>query len=731
MRVKKFCLKILILTLLCMTLGFCFACNDDADGTDEYHNDEIVLADFEDWFPDYRKLNISWMFGKVSMNEDEEFASGHYSVKIQTVGSYTGSSPTLSLKTYSDLYNYDKSDFSEISAVVFTIYNAQTDNQKLTFGLMSKFTPSSTLSGKEYTLKPGKNILTYTINSESVPYSANLNNIEGIYFSFENVGAQGLDDSPVFYLDDVKLIKSDKLNLFIDEAGIGTCYQRFSLPKTKIYGKDKNAAVELKLYYLSSDGEKKVAVTGNTFVPQNKGEYVYRMKTTDSNGRVETLERKIIVEDAMAYNMLENFNNASDYVFTPFTGGNVTTKASIVNTITIDGREESQVDGERPNGYMLKLTVSNVKNWRDGVHTKFAGTELYDKISQYDYIRIRMYIDNGTNVLKTSSGKDYGCTGFGISPIADNNYADKGEHLNQVITARNNGWYTAVITKAQWDSDMSFFVNNVWGVELSTFIVYFDEIVGCYNDFNFSGAQHFDSTDNIEIWNNVGAKIKTEIVDTIEGASQDDLSRIEGNMLKISFDGGFPSGASENYNGFWSQFNSKYFNNLITNYDRVSFRFYVQFNGEVPEGTYIKGGRALQAHEVGMYWGYPYWRFNDQPITESGWYQMNFSQTELKEMNPVMFYFYTNKTVDVSFYFDEIDGNGQVIEVEEMNLLTKFGLTAQQIAGSFVEKSDGTKVVLTEEQMQHFNPLDYQRGKLVLIINVTDYKETEIIINIG
>ena len=60
-----------------------------------------------------------------------------------------------------------------------------------------------------------------------------------IYFSFENVGADGLEDAPVFYLDEVKLLQTDKMNLFIDEAGIGTCYQKFTLPNTKVYGKDK------------------------------------------------------------------------------------------------------------------------------------------------------------------------------------------------------------------------------------------------------------------------------------------------------------------------------------------------------------------------------------------------------------------------------------------------------------------------------------------------------------
>ena len=730
MKIKNFCLKILTLALMCMTMGVSFACNEKGGSQGEYSNEEVMLADFEDWFLDYRKLNISWMFGKVSMNEDDAYSSGNYSLKIQPVGSYTGASPTLSLKTYSDLYNYDKSNFSDVSAITFTMYNSQDVDQKLTFGLLAKFNPTSALAGQEYTLKPGKNVLTYKINSESVPYSANLNNIEGMYFSFENAQAESLEEAPVFYLDDVKLVQSDKLNLFIDEAGIGTCYQKFSLPNTKIYGKDKNASVEKKLYFISSGGEREIAVEDNTFVPQDMGEYIYRMTAVGSNGIVETLERKIRVEDAMPYNTLENFNNASDYLFTALSGGNATTSASIVNTITVDGREESQVNGESPNGYMLKLTVSNVKNWRDGVYTSFAGTELYNKIEQYDYIKIRMYIDNGTNVLKTSSGSDYGCTGFGISPFVDDNYKDKGAHINQIITARNNGWYTAVITKSQWDSEMSFFVSNMWGVELSTFTVYFDEIVGCYNDVNLAGEQHFDSANNIEIWNNVGATMRTEIVNTIEGASEEDLAKIEGNMLKLTFDGGLPGGASENYNGFWTQFNSKYFNNLITNYDRVSLRFYVQFNGEVPEGAYIKGGRALQAHEVGMYWGYPYWRFDNEPITKSGWYQMNFSQEELRQMDPVMFYFYANKNVDVTFYFDEMDGNGQVLEVEEMNLLEKFGFTAEQLVGTFVEKTDGTKIVLTEEQMQHFNPLDY-KGKLVLVINIANYKETEIEINIS
>ena len=734
MKIKKFLLKILIFTLMCIALCFVSACKSKDESKKETsgqeNNDEsgILLADFEKWAPDFQLFNLSYMFGKVSRNEDGNYANGNYSAKIQPLGSYVEtSSPTLFLATYSEIYDFDNSDFAGISAVTFTIYSEDSRDSQITFGLMQNFYPRNILNGKEYTLKPGKNVLTYNIDNKSVPYSADLNSIEGVYFKFENQHSRNLEDAPIFYLDDVKLIRAEEVKIFVDEAGIGSCNQKFTLPGTKVYSKDKGVSVDKRVFYVSENGEDEIEVTGGAFFPRNEGEYVYRVKATDSVGKVISETKKIYVEGALQHNMLENFNNAKDYNFYKFSGGNVTVEKSIVNTISVNGRDETEVDGESPNGYMLKVTLSNVKNWRDGVYTRFNGEMLDAKIAKYDYVNIRLYIDNGTNVWEKGTGN----TAFGTTKIENQNYASGGNDANQLVVARRNGWYTVTLDKGKWDSETCFYIANYWGVELSSFTVYFDEITGGYYDFDISGgAQHFDSTEGINIYNNVGADFKAEIVDTIEGASAEDLAQICGNMMKVSFKGGLPGGASENYNGFWSQFNSVLFNNLKANYDRVRLRFYVKFNGEIPSGTKIKAGRAIGAHETGMYWSYINWRFDDDhdPITESGWYTMNFSKADLEEMGNVAWFFYTNNTVDVTFYFDEMDGNGEVIEIEEVDLLTKTGLTAAELSGTYLEKADGTIVVLTAEQLQHFIPSE--QGKLVLSINVKDYAETEIEIKI-
>ena len=67
-----------------------FLCSAAFVGCNEQKSSDgnkIVVADFEQWAPDFQLMKIYGRFGKVTRNSDKKYVnSGNYSAKLQIVG---------------------------------------------------------------------------------------------------------------------------------------------------------------------------------------------------------------------------------------------------------------------------------------------------------------------------------------------------------------------------------------------------------------------------------------------------------------------------------------------------------------------------------------------------------------------------------------------------------------------------------------------------------------------
>lgn len=715
------------LSILLLSIGVsgCFGSQPSGDSSGSNASQEdgnaIVLCNFEEWNEDYKALKLSNNFGKVSRSSTH--ANGNYSMKIQPLGAYSyQDNPVMCIPTYSNFYEFAYNNFSYTKSVTFTIYNAQDVEQVITFGLVKTLDSQTCLKGVKYTLQPGINEIKYDVSDTVVPYTTDITNIEGLYFRFDNAGSRSLDDAPVFYLDDVKLVQTEEPKLFLDAPGVGTRGKEFTLPEFKVYGAGENFEVEKKLYCLSGGGKTEVAVSEGTFVPENVGNYEYIISVITENGIKTSSSKEIFVDDVPAYNLVESFNDTTAYEFKWIPHGNPVLYRSTVSTITVGGEEKTEVDGQSPNGVMLKLECENVKDWGEGVSTRLAGEALDEAFEKFDYVSVRFYIDHGTNV---KGGKGY--TELYISTVKDDGLIDSSKPNMTIASPKKNGWGTAIITKEMWTPGMSLMVRNAWGVDLSSFTVYLDEIVGGYNDVLVTGQSHFNDDANVKFSSYTNyLDVETSIVETIPTATAEELSQIQGKMLKISFPSTMYLEPVYGANGVLTSLDKTSMDVLASNYDKILIRMYVETTDELTDenltfyfghgynGTYLKYGTPVVN------------------INRSGWWTIEISSSDwLNETAPCI-WLRNFSELDINFYIDEIYGeneDGSEPSFESINIIEKTGLTVEQLEGTYFETNDGTKTVLTAAQLVDYAPTG--AGKIVLIIKVEGFTAALVEILVG
>ena len=83
-------MKKLINILLALILGLstiAFGGCKTATQSGKKNDSEIILADFEQWAPDFQLISLHNKFGKITRNEDAKYVkSGKYSAKLHPVG---------------------------------------------------------------------------------------------------------------------------------------------------------------------------------------------------------------------------------------------------------------------------------------------------------------------------------------------------------------------------------------------------------------------------------------------------------------------------------------------------------------------------------------------------------------------------------------------------------------------------------------------------------------------
>lgn len=178
--------------------------------------EEVVLADFEEWYPDFANISIYNDFGRVSVNTTDIYVSqGERSARLDPLGGkYASSSaPMVVLGTSSEKTGKDCSDFSYADYISFDMYNPQ-EETVIYAGLISEIinvTSVQRTNEQKITLKHGWNRCSLVVEASLVDMMNDLENVQGMYLRFEpayaaDVIEEGEEKTPRYYLDNVKII---------------------------------------------------------------------------------------------------------------------------------------------------------------------------------------------------------------------------------------------------------------------------------------------------------------------------------------------------------------------------------------------------------------------------------------------------------------------------------------------------------------------------------------------
>ena len=210
---KKSKLLILILSIIsALCFVFALGCEETPKDDDKIDDSErpftIVVADFEEWAPDFQLIRTVESFGNMHVNKDMQFVkSGKQSLQIHPLGSYSsGSLPIFFFPTKSELFEFDNSDFTDVDKVTFEFYNNEEVPVKVGVGLVTEITLVNYFSktAVEFQeLQPGWNTITYAVNASALSIDCDLSSIQGIYVTFENAKSRYEEDAYDLYLDDV------------------------------------------------------------------------------------------------------------------------------------------------------------------------------------------------------------------------------------------------------------------------------------------------------------------------------------------------------------------------------------------------------------------------------------------------------------------------------------------------------------------------------------------------
>ncbi len=192
--------------------------------TEESGNKQVVLCDFERFEPDFQLMRLMNSFGAVNVNKDAQYVkSGETSAKLQPIGNYsTQTDPYAYIKTQSDRFKYDYTDFTWVNSVSMWIYNTQETKQKMEVGLISiinNFNSVGKTACSTYELETGWNKVVVYPDYDKLSFTMDVTSVKGVYIGFKNAGVRDPEEGPVYYLDDVTL------NMANEQIQIDTDYE--------------------------------------------------------------------------------------------------------------------------------------------------------------------------------------------------------------------------------------------------------------------------------------------------------------------------------------------------------------------------------------------------------------------------------------------------------------------------------------------------------------------------
>ncbi len=217
---------VLASTLLAAAVGLGVAgvaCGSD-NGTQNAN--QVVLADFEEWAPDFQILRLREEFGAIEVNSNPEFVkSGKQSAKLYAMGWEKGNNPYFFIHTQSEHFDFDYTDFSHIDYVSTWLYNPSDKEANMYVGFVTDIatiTEVSLAKPETFVLKKGWNEIIYKPDMNYVISGVGVDNYEGIkgvYFMFDKAGVDKKADAPQYYMDDVTLHYGEELEYTPVRAG--------------------------------------------------------------------------------------------------------------------------------------------------------------------------------------------------------------------------------------------------------------------------------------------------------------------------------------------------------------------------------------------------------------------------------------------------------------------------------------------------------------------------------
>ena len=205
MKMKRFLSYLLVGITLLATCGF-VGCNlQPTDGTME--TTAIKVRDFEVYNPDFMSLQMYKYFGKIEENTDKQFvSSGEKSAKFTLLGSESYAGPSVFIPFYSAYAEYNYKDLTKIDKVQMSMYNAEEFDMPIKVNF--EFFDGTETDLQEFTLKSGWNEMAVSFDLDALNLLLNVRDCSGMNIVFENYALEGytLDDCPICYLDDIRLV---------------------------------------------------------------------------------------------------------------------------------------------------------------------------------------------------------------------------------------------------------------------------------------------------------------------------------------------------------------------------------------------------------------------------------------------------------------------------------------------------------------------------------------------
>lgn len=211
--------KILTLLAAVLAISTLVGCkNTKKDDSPEIE----IIADFENWAPDFQTMKISYGFGRVDRNEEKKFVhGGNYSALVQPLGDKTSRfKPTFYFPLRSATFDFNKSNLRKYSSLFCSVYNDNNFEMPVTVGFLSEISTyynNRRADGETFMLAPNAwTEIEYKIDLDFLSMFFNVEEAPALYFEFEKQDYYDVSFAPRLYFDDIYFTISKEERTYVE-----------------------------------------------------------------------------------------------------------------------------------------------------------------------------------------------------------------------------------------------------------------------------------------------------------------------------------------------------------------------------------------------------------------------------------------------------------------------------------------------------------------------------------